>query len=262
MVLVGWLLWVQRPFETVFQSISGRLPKRGRERREGIDKSKNVQTTPTRTNCKCSRPLPYYNPNCRAPRHWKFTQHYRTTRPPHASVVKSTVKPVSLTDATTQTDPVTILDSEGSNGKQLSDLSNNQQTPAMQAKQLEAAEKSNTSSHDQCKQASKEKPVLKKATLEMVRKDWQKQQQRERQMNNKPSSPNKTSANTKDKPQKKQTNKPNTSNREQKGSKNELSLQNKFDALSDESEMEFVDSHDHSRNSDKVSWSPILPPSP
>ena len=95
-----------------------------------------------------------------------------------------------------------------------------------------------------------------------LNKDWQKQQQRERQMNNKPSSPNKTPANTKDKPQKKQTNKPNTSNREQKGSKNELSLQNKFDALSDESEMEYVDSLDHSRNSDKVSWSPILPPSP
>ena len=104
---------------------------------------------------------------------------------------------------------MTILDSEGSNGKQLSDLSNNQQTSATQAKLLEAAEKSNTS-HDQGKQASKEKPALKKATLEMMRKDWQKQQQTERQLN-KPSSSNKTSANTKDKPQKKQTNKPNTS---------------------------------------------------
>ena len=80
--LVGWLFWVSRPFETVFQSISGRLPKRGRKRREGIDESKNVQTTPTRTYCKCSRPLPYSNPNCRTPRHWKFTQHHRTTRPP------------------------------------------------------------------------------------------------------------------------------------------------------------------------------------
>ena len=28
MLLVGWF-WVERPFETVFQSISGRLPKRG-----------------------------------------------------------------------------------------------------------------------------------------------------------------------------------------------------------------------------------------
>ena len=32
--LVGWLFWVSRPFETVFQSISGRLPKRGRNRRK------------------------------------------------------------------------------------------------------------------------------------------------------------------------------------------------------------------------------------
>ena len=76
-------------------------------------------------------------------------------------------------------------------------------------------------------------------------------------MYNKPSSPNNISTNTKDMLQKK-----NTSNREQNGSKNELSLQNKFDALSDESEMEFVDSLDHSRNTVKVSWSPILPPSP
>ena len=120
----------------------------------------------------------------------------------YASFVKPTVKPVSLTDATTQTDPVTVLDSEGSNGKQLSEQSNSQQTSATQTKQLEAAENSNTSSHDQGKQASKEKPVLKKATLEMMRKDWQRQQQRERQMNNKPSSPNKTSTITKDRPQK------------------------------------------------------------
>ena len=33
-----------------------------------IDERKNVQAT--RTYCKHSRPLPYYNPNCRTPRHW------------------------------------------------------------------------------------------------------------------------------------------------------------------------------------------------
>ena len=82
--LVGWLVVLGlRPFETVFQSISGRLPKRGRKRRERIEESKNVQTTPTRTYCKRNRPLPYYHPNCRTPRHWKFTQDHRTTRPPH-----------------------------------------------------------------------------------------------------------------------------------------------------------------------------------
>ena len=44
--LVGWLFWVSRPFETVFQSISGRLPKRGRKKRAITDEIKNVQTTP------------------------------------------------------------------------------------------------------------------------------------------------------------------------------------------------------------------------
>ena len=60
--MVGWLFRVKRPFETVFQSISGRLPKRGRKRRERTEESKNVQTFPTRTYCKCSRPLPYCIP--------------------------------------------------------------------------------------------------------------------------------------------------------------------------------------------------------
>ena len=41
------MFWVKRPFETVFQSISGRLPERGRKKREMIDERKNVQTTPT-----------------------------------------------------------------------------------------------------------------------------------------------------------------------------------------------------------------------
>ena len=37
---------------------------------------------PTRTYCKGNRPLPYYHPNCRTPRHWKFTQNHHNTRPP------------------------------------------------------------------------------------------------------------------------------------------------------------------------------------
>ena len=40
-------------------------PKRGGERKERIDRSKNFQTTPTRTYCKRNRPLSYSNPNCR-----------------------------------------------------------------------------------------------------------------------------------------------------------------------------------------------------
>ena len=56
--LVGRLFWVYRPFETVFQSISGRLPKRGRKRRERIDESKNVQTTPPAPTASAIGPCP------------------------------------------------------------------------------------------------------------------------------------------------------------------------------------------------------------
>ncbi|MES9994336.1 MAG: hypothetical protein ABW098_20495, partial [Candidatus Thiodiazotropha sp.] len=171
----------------------------------------------------------------------------------YASIIKPTVKPVTLTDATTQTDPVTILDSEGVNGEQTSEPNNKQQSSTTQTKQVTVTENTNTASApSQGKQTSKEEPVLKNATLEMMRKDWQKQQRRERQLNNKPPSPK---AN---KDKKKQV----MSDRLQKGSKDELQLQNRYETLSDESEMEFVDTLDHSQSSDKASWSPILPPSP
>ena len=45
---------------SLYQAVS---KKRGRKKREMIDESKNVQTTPTRTHCKRSMPLPYSNPN-------------------------------------------------------------------------------------------------------------------------------------------------------------------------------------------------------
>ena len=54
------------------------VSQREGERGERTGKSKNVQTTPTRTYCKRNRPLPYCNQNCRTPRHWKFTQQHRT----------------------------------------------------------------------------------------------------------------------------------------------------------------------------------------
>ena len=47
-----------------------------------LEESKNLQTTLNRTYCKRNRPWPYYHPNCTTPRHWKFTQDHRTTRPP------------------------------------------------------------------------------------------------------------------------------------------------------------------------------------
>ena len=71
-----------RQYFSLYRAVSQREGERG----ERIDESKNVQTTPTRTYCKRNRPLPYCNQNCRTPRHWKFTQHHRTTRPPPTRV--------------------------------------------------------------------------------------------------------------------------------------------------------------------------------
>ena len=82
---VGWLVGCfgfngpLRQYFSLYRAVSQREGEREEKR---IDESKNVQTTPTRTYYKRSRPLPYCNPNCRTPRHWKFTQHHRTTRPP------------------------------------------------------------------------------------------------------------------------------------------------------------------------------------
>ena len=67
-----------RQYFSLYRAVS----QREGEGRERIDERKNVQTTPTRTYCKRNTPLPYCNQNGRTPRHWKFTQHHRTTRPP------------------------------------------------------------------------------------------------------------------------------------------------------------------------------------
>ena len=82
----GWLVGCfgfygpLRQYFSLYRAVSQREGER-------IDANKNVQTTPTRTYCKRSRSLPYCNPNRRTPRHWKFTQHHRTTRPPHIIMV-------------------------------------------------------------------------------------------------------------------------------------------------------------------------------
>ena len=44
---------------SLYRAVSQRV----RKKRNKIDERKNVQTMPTRTYCKCNRPLPYYYPN-------------------------------------------------------------------------------------------------------------------------------------------------------------------------------------------------------
>ena len=69
MTRLSWLVgcfWFKGPLRQYFQSISGRLPKRGRKRRDRIEEQEKCPNNPpTRTYCKRSRPLPYCNPNCR-----------------------------------------------------------------------------------------------------------------------------------------------------------------------------------------------------
>ena len=71
------------PFRHYFSLYRAVSQREGEREEKGKKRVKNVQTTPTRTYCKRNRPLPYYHPICRTPRHWKFTQDHRTTRPPH-----------------------------------------------------------------------------------------------------------------------------------------------------------------------------------
>ena len=57
--LIGWFNGPLRQYFSLYWAVS----QREGERIEMIDERRNVHTTPTRTYCKCSRPLPYYNPN-------------------------------------------------------------------------------------------------------------------------------------------------------------------------------------------------------
>ena len=81
----------------------------------------------------------------------------------YASVIKPTTKHVSFTDATTQTDPVTILDLEESNEIQMSASNNVTKTTTTQTNTPTTAEQTKTTPPlNQGSQASKEQPVLKK----------------------------------------------------------------------------------------------------
>ena len=82
---VGWLVGCfgfnssLRQYFSQYRAVSQREGERGKN---GWMRIKMSKQTPTRTYCKHSRPLSYCYPNRRTPRHWKFTQHHRTTRPP------------------------------------------------------------------------------------------------------------------------------------------------------------------------------------
>ena len=177
------------------------------------------------------------------------------------------MKKVSVVDTATQTDPITIVDPAVQ-----SKTSSNNKTGELQKQKLQ----SNTTKKSQTKTSIEEKQAeagLKNATMEMIRKDWKKQQQKERQARNQSSPPTKDQTKSKSS---QGTQRPSTSNRERKGSNNVIQQHNRFGSLSDSSDdMELGEApdrprtnrnrsrsseHSHVNNSNNRSKSPITYP--
>ena len=75
--------WGDSPLTAPSGSISVYIgPSPRQEEKEMIDEKKNVQTTPPAPTASAAGPCPTLIQISRTPRHWKFTQHHRTTRPP------------------------------------------------------------------------------------------------------------------------------------------------------------------------------------
>ena len=177
------------------------------------------------------------------------------------------MRKVSVVDTATQTDPITILDS----AVQSNTTNTNSKTEDLQKQKGQT----NTTNKNQTKTPIEEKKGeggLEKATIEMIRKDWKKQQQKERQARSQSSPPTKE---TKSKSSQ-GTQRPSTSNRERNGSNNVIQQHNRFGSLSDSSDdMELGEApdrprsnrnrsrsseHSHVNNSNNRSKSPITYP--
>ena len=159
----------------------------------------------------------------------------------YANITQSSMKKVCVVDTATQTDPITILDST----VQSNTTNTNSKTEDLQKQKGQT----NTTNKNQTKTPIEEKKGedgLKKATMEMIRKDWKKQQQKERQARSQSSPPTKE---TKSKSSQ-GTQRPSTSNRERKGSNNVIQQHNnnRFGSLSDSSDdMELGEAPDRPR---------------
>ena len=105
----------------------------------------------------------------------------------YANITQSSMKKVSVVDTATQTDPITILDS----AVQSNTTNTNSKTEDLQKQKSQT----NTTNKNQTKTPIEEKKKgeagLKKATMEMIRKDWKKQQQKGRQARSQSSAPTK-----------------------------------------------------------------------
>ena len=75
-----------RQYFSLYRAVSQRAGERKGKRQT---REKNIHTTPTITSG--VGPCPAIYRSSRTPRHWKFTQHHRTTRPPDHPTTPYTV---------------------------------------------------------------------------------------------------------------------------------------------------------------------------
>ena len=84
--MVGWLFLAYRPFETVFQSVLGRLPERRRKKREMIDERKMSEQSPPAPTASALGPCPSLAKISRTPRHalevYPAASHHPSIPPP------------------------------------------------------------------------------------------------------------------------------------------------------------------------------------
>ena len=59
--LVGWMFWILRPLETLFQSVSSLPPEKGRKKREKNDRQKKNPNNPHLHLLQAQKALPYYH---------------------------------------------------------------------------------------------------------------------------------------------------------------------------------------------------------
>ena len=158
------------------------------------------------------------------------------------------MKKVSVVDTATQTDPITIIDS----AVQSSLTNTNSQTEELQRQKVQT----NNATRSQTKTPIEEKKTevgLKKATIEMIKKDLKKQQQKERQARSHSSPSRKDQTKIKSS---QGTKKPVPSNREGKGENDDIQQHNRFGSLSDSSDdMELGEAPDRPRTNNNRSRS-------
>ena len=166
----------------------------------------------------------------------------------YANITQSSMKKVSVVDTATQTDPIIIIDS----AVQPSSTNTNSQTEELQRQNVQT----NNETRSQTKTPIEEKKTevgRKKATIEMIKKDLKKQQQKERQARGH-SSPSKKDQ-TKIKSSQ-GTKKLVPSNRERKGENDDIQQHNRFGSLSDSSDdMELGEAPDRPRTNNNRSRS-------